>query len=513
MRDCFYITTPIYYVNDKPHIGHAYTSIASDVLARYQRLRGLSCYLLTGTDEHGQKVAKSAEKAGETITNFTDRFAGNFLSMAERLNISHNDFVRTSEERHKICAQAFWRKLEERGDLYDKLYAGWYAVRDESYYDVSELVEGSDGTRRAPSGAEVEWVEEPSIFFRLSKYRDALLSHYDAHPDFILPRTRMNEVRAFVEGDLWDLCVSRTTFSWGVPVPNRSNHVMYVWVEALTNYLTGLGFPDSSSSLFKYWPADLHMVGKDIVRFHAVYWPALLLSAGLDLPRRIFAHGWWTNDGEKISKSLGNVIDPLELIASYGLDRVRYFLLREVPFGEDGNFSHSAIVRRSNEDLANGLGNLCMRVLSLVERGWKGRIPPCGELRDEDRALLETFRQAESLLQKRIEVCSFHLALDGIFGCLAEADRYITREAPWALLKNSSDKTRAGTVLYVLCDCLRMAAIDLQCFMPASMSQLLTMLGVAETARDFSSRATRLEEGGRLVDVQAIFPRLEREDR
>ena len=291
MRDCFYITTPIYYVNDKPHIGHAYTSIASDVLARYQRLRGLSCYLLTGTDEHGQKVAKSAEKAGETITNFTDRFAGNFLSMAERLNISHNDFVRTSEERHKICAQAFWGKLEERGDLYDKLYAGWYAVRDESYYDVSELVEGSDGTRRAPSGAEVEWVEEPSIFFRLSKYRDALLSHYDAHPDFILPRTRMNEVRAFVEGDLWDLCVSRTTFSWGVPVPARSNHVMYVWVEALTNYLTGLGFPDSSSSLFKYWPADLHMVGKDIVRFHAVYWPALLLSAGLDCAAsRIFAH-------------------------------------------------------------------------------------------------------------------------------------------------------------------------------------------------------------------------------
>ncbi len=518
MRNYFYITTPIYYVNDKPHIGHAYTSVASDVMARYQRLRGLSCYLLTGTDEHGQKVAKSAKQAGETTKSFTERFANNFRTMADRFNITYNDFVRTSEKRHFLCAQAFWRRLEKRGDLYNKQYEGWYAVRDECYYDDSELVDGKGGRRVALSGAEVEWVKEPSIFFRLSKYRDSLLFYYDAHPDFVLPNTRMNEVRTFVENGLLDLCVSRTSFSWGVPVPERNGHIMYVWVEALTNYLTGLNFPNDTSSLFNYWPADLHIIGKDIVRFHAVYWPALLLSAGLELPRRVFAHGWWTNNGEKISKSIGNVIDPLKLIDNYGLDRVRYFMLREVPFGEDGNFSDSAIMRRSNDDLANGLGNLCLRVLTLVKRGWNGVLPSCGEFTSEDRALLKIFKDEEENFKKKMDICLFHRALEGIFGCLAEANRYITKEAPWALLSDGSNedrqnkKTRAGTVLFILCDCLRMAAIDLQCFMPESMSRILDMLGVDNSDRHFIARGKRLHEGTELGDIQAIFPRLNKKE-
>ena len=510
----FYLTTPIYYVNDKPHIGHAYTSLASDVVVRYKRLRGYKCHLLTGTDEHGQKVQQAARRAGEETTLFTDRFAENFRSMAERLQISYDGFVRTTEDRHRVSAQAFWARLQASGDLYDKDYEGWYSVRDENYCDISELVERADGTKVSASGGEVEWVVEPSIFFRLSKYRDALLRHYDAHPDFILPRARMNEVRSFVEGKLWDLCVSRTSFSWGVPVPEREGHVMYVWVDALTNYLTGVGFPDEEDQLFDCWPADMHMVGKDIVRFHGVYWPALLMSAGLPLPKRIFAHGWWTNEGEKISKSVGNVIDPLALVDSYGLDRVRYFLLREVPFGEDGDFSHAAMVRRSNEDLANGLGNLCMRVLTLAKRGWGG-LPVCeGEvLRKEDEDLLAKFDAGEAALEEWMAVCSFHRALAGVMALLGDADRYITREAPWKLLGAGDEvsKRRAGVVLWVLCECLRMAAIDLLCFMPGSMGRILEMLGVEEGEHDFAHRPKKLPRGGgKLGEVAAVFPRLEK---
>ena len=512
----FYLTTPIYYVNDKPHIGHAYTSLASDVVARYKRLRGYECHFLTGTDEHGQKVQQAARRAGEETTAFTDRFSSRFRAMAERLQISHDGFVRTTEQRHRESAQAFWARLQASGDLYDKDYKGWYSVRDENYCDASEIVERADGTKISKSGGEVEWLVEPSIFFRLSKYRDALLRHYEAHPDFILPKTRMNEVRSFVEGSLWDLCVSRTSFSWGVPVPEREGHVMYVWVDALTNYLTGLGFPDEGGELFDFWPADMHMVGKDIVKFHAVYWPALLMSAGLALPKRVFAHGWWTNDGEKISKSVGNVIDPMELVDAYGLDRVRYFLLREVPFGEDGDFSHAAIIRRSNEDLANGLGNLCMRVLTLAKRGWGG-LPVCeGLLLGEwDEALLAKFDAGEALLEERMEECSFHRALAGVMLLLGDADRYVTREAPWKLLGagDAESRGRAGVILWVLCDCLRMASIDLLCFMPGSMGRILDMLGVAEGERDFAHRGKRLPKtGGKLGEVEAIFPRLEKRE-
>ncbi len=354
MTKRYYLTTPIYYVNDDPHIGHAYTTLACDVLARFKRLDGFDVKLLTGTDEHGQKVAKSAADAGVDPKTFTDRVSQNFRDLSGLMNFSHDDFIRTTEDRHQRACQDIWKRLVENDEIYLDSYAGWYAIRDEAFYTEDELVTGPDGKKTAPSGAEVEWVEEPSYFFRLSAWQDRLLEFYDANPDFVLPKTRLNEVTSFVSGGLQDLSVSRTTFKWGVPVPGDDDHIMYVWLDALTNYITGVGFPETETGEYAtYWPADLHMVGKDILRFHAVYWPAFLMAAGLEPPRRVFAHGWWTNEGEKISKSLGNIIDPIELVKKYGLDQVRYFLLREVPFGNDGDFAHQAMITRMNGELAN----------------------------------------------------------------------------------------------------------------------------------------------------------------
>src|SRR5215475_3326879 len=347
-RERYYITTPIYYVNDSPHIGHAYTTLSCDVLARFMRLDGFDVHFLTGTDEHGQKVEKSAAAAGLDPQAFTDRVSAEFKALAEQLNCSFDNFIRTTEARHTRACQALWQKLVENGDIYLGKYAGWYAVRDEAFYAESELIDG-----KAPTGADVEWVEEPSYFFRLSAWQDRLLAFYDANPDCIGPRSRRNEVISFVKSGLLDLSVSRTSFKWGIPVPGDPAHIMYVWLDALTNYITAVGYPDVDSDMFKrFWPADLHMVGKDILRFHTVYWHAFLMAAGIAPPKRVFAHGWWTNEGQKISKSLGNVIDPLKLVEEFGLDPVRYFLLREVPFGSDGNFSREQMVKRINADLA-----------------------------------------------------------------------------------------------------------------------------------------------------------------
>ncbi|HSR72199.1 MAG TPA: methionine--tRNA ligase, partial [Kiloniellales bacterium] len=356
-KPSYYVTTPIYYVNDLPHIGHAYTTLACDALARFMRLDGYDVFFLTGTDEHGQKVEKSAQVAGLDPQAFTDRVSENFRALSQTLDFSNDAFIRTTEERHLRACQALWARLIEAGEIYLGSYAGWYAVRDEAFYGENELTLQPDGRRIASSGAEVEWVEEPSYFFRLSQWADRLLEFYDANPDFIGPEGRRNEVVSFVKGGLKDLSVSRTTFNWGVPVPDDPDHIMYVWLDALTNYITAVGYPDTESDTYRrYWPADVHMVGKDILRFHAVYWPAFLMAAGLEPPKRIFAHGWWTNEGQKISKSLGNVIGPDTLVARYGLDAVRYFLLREVPFGNDGDFSHRAMVSRINNDLANDFG-------------------------------------------------------------------------------------------------------------------------------------------------------------
>jgi len=511
----FYITTPIYYVNDVPHIGHMYTTLACDVIARFKRLDGCDVRFLTGTDEHGQKVQKAAAAAGIGPQEFADRVSENFRELAALMNFSNDDFIRTTEERHKRACTVFWQRLVERGAIYLETYGGWYAVRDEAFYAESELVADGRGGRLAPTGAPVEWVEEPSYFFRLSAWGERLLRFYEANPDFILPVSRRNEVVSFVEGGLQDLSISRTTFDWGVPVPGDAAHVMYVWVDALTNYLTAAGFPDTESEGFhKWWPADLHMVGKDILRFHAVYWPALLMAAELAPPRRVFAHGWWTNEGQKISKSLGNVIDPRELVDRYGLDAVRYFMLREVPFGQDGDFSHKAMVGRINGDLANDFGNLAQRVLSMISRYCDGRIPAPNALSSEDLSLLESaagplLDRVRALLDRQV----LHSALVEVWEVIAAANGYVARQAPWTLRK--TDPERMRTVLYVAAETIRRLATLAQPFMPDSAGRMLDQLGVPAESRGFETISA---EGVLLSDLPVpppvgVFPRFVEDDR
>lgn len=509
----YYLTTPIYYVNDVPHIGHAYTTLACDVLARFKRLDGYQVMFLTGTDEHGQKIEKSANAAGIAPQAFTDRVSKNFKDLAGLLNISNDDFIRTTEPRHKASCQAIWRALQDNGDIYLDTYAGWYAVRDEAFYAESETVVGPDGVRRGPSGAEVDWVEEPTYNFRLSAWQDRLLAFYEANPDFIAPDSRRNEVISFVKGGLKDLSVSRTSFKWGVPVPGDDDHVMYVWLDALTNYITAIGYPDTKSETYQtFWPADLHMVGKDILRFHAVYWPAFLMAAGLAPPRRVFAHGWWTNEGQKISKSLGNVIDPLALIEEFGLDPVRFFLLREVPFGNDGDFSQRAMIGRLNSDLANDLGNLAQRVLSMIGKNCGGQVPVHGAFTPEDDALLVHCDDLLGHVRAAFEAQAFHRGLDAIFEVVGEANRYVDAQAPWALRK--TDPARMGTVLYVLAETIRNIALLVQPVMPDSGGRILDLLTISMDHRDFGycGAAGRIEPGTSLPAPAPVFPRYVAED-
>ncbi|MBO6950207.1 MAG: methionine--tRNA ligase [Rhodospirillales bacterium] len=509
----YYVTTPIYYVNDAPHIGHAYTTLACDVLARFKRLDGYDVRFLTGTDEHGQKVEKSAQAAGMDPQAFTDKVSQNFRDLADFMNFSHDDFIRTTEDRHVKACQAVWKKLEEAGDIYLDNYGGWYAVRDEAFYGEDELTKTRDGKRIAPSGAEVEWVEEPSYFFKLSAWGDKLLAHYEKNPDFILPDSRRNEVMSFVKGGLNDLSISRTTFNWGVKVPGDDAHIMYVWLDALTNYITAVGYPDTDSDLYKkYWPADLHMVGKDILRFHTVYWPAFLMAAGIEPPKRVFAHGWWTNEGQKISKSLGNVIDPVDLANKYGLDQVRYFLLREVPFGNDGDFSHQAMVNRMNGELANDFGNLAQRVLSMIAKNCNGQVPTPGDLSDDDKALLDAAGGLLSDVRGHMDRQAFHTALEAIWTVIRAANGYVDRQAPWKLRKE--DPARMETVLYVLAEAIRHLAILCQPVMPETMSKMLDQLGVGEDARGFESlgEAGALTPGADLPKPEGVFPRFVEEE-
>lgn len=500
----FYITTPIYYVNDKPHIGHAYTSIACDVLARFKRLDGWQVKFLTGTDEHGQKVEKSAEKAGVSPQEFVDMVSESFRELTHQLNLSNDDFIRTTQPRHIASAQAVWRKLVESGDIYLGGYKGWYSVRDEAFYGEGELLTDADGNKIAPTGAPVEWVEEPSYFFKLSAWGDRLLKFYEENPDFIGPASRRNEVISFVKGGLMDLSVSRTTFNWGVPVPGDDKHIMYVWLDALVNYLTATGYPDESAEEYKaFWPASLHMVGKDILRFHAVYWPAFLMSAGIAVPRRIFAHGWWTNEGEKISKSLGNVIDPQQLIQVYGLDQTRYFLMREVPFGNDGNFSRAAMVQRINSDLANNIGNLTQRTLSLIFKNCDGAIPvPAAHYAADRQSLLASVRE---MMDKQ----AFHQVLATIIDIASDANEKIDREAPWALKKDGTEASlsKMRQVLYELADDIRVIAILLQPFTPAAAGKILDMLRLDEAARQMAALPTPLSAGTSIDKPEGVFPR------
>ena len=501
----YFLTTPIYYVNDLPHLGHAYTTVACDALARFMRLDGHRVKFLTGSDEHGQKVEQSARAAGLSPQQFCDRISPAWREMTKLLNISNDDFIRTTEPRHLRGVEALWQELEKRGEIYLGRFAGWYAVRDEAFYAESELVDGPGGKKLAPTGADVEWLEEENYFFRLSAWQDRLLAWYDANPDAVAPRSRRNEVISFVKSGLNDLSVSRTSFSWGVPVPGHPGHVVYVWVDALINYITALGYPDTGGEYATFWPADLHMVGKDIVRFHSVYWPAFLMAAGLEPPRRVFAHGWWTVEGQKMSKSLGNFIPPRQLVDKYGLDPVRYFLLRELPFGNDGDFSHRAIVGRLNGDLANDFGNLAQRVLSMINRNCGAQVPEPGAFTAEDEQLLGEARGLLERVRPEMAEQAFHAALETIWRVVTAGNRYVDEQAPWALRR--SDPQRMQTVLYTLAEVLRYLAILVQPFVPDAASALLDQLAVPATARRFADLAQPLPPGRPLPAPHGIFPR------
>ncbi|MDO8606306.1 MAG: methionine--tRNA ligase [Phaeospirillum sp.] len=503
----FYVTTPIYYVNDKPHIGHAYTTLACDVLARFKRLDGFDVKFLTGTDEHGQKVEKSAETAGMAPLALADMNSANFRELARILGCSNDDFIRTTEPRHLAACQALWKALVDKGEIYLGAYEGWYSVRDEAFYAEDELIAGPGGGKQAPTGAPVEWVKEPSYFFRLSAWQDRLLKWYDDNPDCVAPASRRNEVISFVKGGLQDLSVSRTSFKWGIPVPGDEAHIMYVWLDALTNYITAIGYPDATGDFARYWPNSLHMVGKDIVRFHAVFWPAFLMAADLPPPKRVFAHGWWTNEGQKISKSVGNVIDPLSLIETYGLDQVRYFLLREVPFGNDGDFSHRAMMGRMNSELANDYGNLVQRVLSMVGKNCGGQVPEHGLATDEDRDMLDAAHGLLDKLRVAMDRQLYHEALEAIWVVIRAANGYVDRQGPWTLKK--TDPPRMGTVLWTLAETIRSLALATQPFMPISSNKILDQLAIPASERDFEwfGADHGLKPGTALPTPQGVFPR------
>jgi len=505
----FYLTTAISYVNGAPHLGHAYEAIASDALARFKRLDGFDVMFLTGTDEYGEKNARTAAKAGIEPQAFVDGNTAKFKDMAGYLNISNDDFVRTSEPRHHRASQAIWQKLVDAGEIYRGNYSGWYSVRDEAYFTEDELTKSEGGAFFAPSGAEVEWVEEDSYFFRLSNWGDRLLQHFDDHPDFIQPQSRRNEVTSFVKSGLRDLSVSRRRLTWGIRVPGDDEHVMYVWLDALTNYLTGVGYPDEESDTFRrFWPADYHIIGKDIVRFHTVYWPAFLLAAGLALPKHVFCHGFLNIEGQKMSKSLGNVLAPGDMIGRYGLDPIRYFLLREVPFGQDGSFSHESIVNRINSDLANDLGNLAQRVLSMINKNCGAVVPQHGDLVPADQALLEAAAALLPAVRRIIDAdLAFHNALAEIWRLVGDANRYVDVQAPWELKKKDPD--RMATVLYVLAETVRRLAILVQPYVPQSASAMLDQFAVAAGDRSFAAldEDKRLKPGTPLPKPEGVFPR------
>ena len=510
--DPYYLTTAIHYPNGRPHIGHAYEMIAADAIARFQRQTGREVRFQTGTDEHGLKMVQTARDRGLTPRALADEMSSYFFEMAGILNISYDRFIRTVDADHYRASAAIWERMAAAGDLYLDNYAGWYSVRDEAFYDEKELVDGPGGEKLSPQGTPVTWTEESTWFFRLSRYQGPLLELYTQHPEFIRPESRRNEVMRFVEGGLSDLSVSRTSFDWGVPVPGSDGHVMYVWVDALTNYLTGAGFPDDADAMAKWWPADLHLIGKDIVRFHTVYWPAFLMSAGLELPRSVFGHGFvLARGGEKMSKSAGNVVDPLELTRLYGVDALRYFLLRDISFGQDGSFSDEAIVTRANADLANSFGNLAQRTLAFIAKNLDGRLPAEGKGAEADEALLDAVRGAIVEMQGDFAELGLSQGLEAWMRGVFASNAYIDEQAPWALRK--TDPERMEAVLATLLRAIRMLAIAVLPVVPEAAGKLLDQLGCE--ARDHAAMADEgwydalAATGFRIAPPTPIFPRLE----
>jgi methionyl-tRNA synthetase len=514
MSEPFYITTAISYPNGPPHIGHAYEAIATDAIARFHRLAGRDVFFLTGTDEHGLKMAQTARERGVQPIELATEMSSFFKKMDDRFNISYDRFIRTTEPDHARSVQALWERMVENGDIYLGRYEGWYSVRDEAYYDESELVAAESGEKLSPQGTLVEWTVEESWFFRLSAYQDRLLDHYRAVPDFIRPEARRNEVMRFVEGGLSDLSISRTSFDWGVRVPDSADHVMYVWVDALTNYLTGVGYPDETEAYRKFWPANIHIIGKDIVRFHAVYWPAFLMSAGIPLPRQIFGHGFVLHRGEKMSKSLGNVVDPHDLADAFGVDQLRYFLLREVTFGQDGSYSEEAIVNRVNADLANSFGNLAQRTLSFIAKNCDGELPVGGRGEEPDEALLALVGDTVTTeVPAHFEGLALSHAIEAWLKAVFACNQYIDAQAPWALRKSDPDRMKA--VLATLYQAIGDLAISISPVIPESSSKLLDQMGIPAAERTIAAladgqRYARLAASGfRLAPPTPVFPRLE----
>ncbi len=508
----FYVTTPIYYVNDTPHLGHIYTTIAADVLARYHRLCGEDVFFLTGVDEHGQKVQQAAAAQGVTPLELADSVVARYRDLWPRLHISNDDFIRTTEERHAKAVTAMWRRLQAAGAIYKGFYEDWYCVPCESYWTATQLKDAGTWTDKTcpDCGRAVEQVKEESYFFRLSAYQERLLAYLRDHPDFIGPETRRNEVLRFVEGGLRDLSISRTTFSWGIPVPEDPTHVIYVWIDALTNYLTAVGFPDSD---MHYWPADVHLIGKDILRFHAVYWPCMLMAADLPLPRRIFAHGWWTVEGEKMSKSKGNALRPAELLAQYDADVIRYFLLCEVPFGLDGDFSFAALKQRYNTELANDIGNLLNRSLAMLHKYRDGVLGAPGREEEGDRELVAGVESMQRTMGEALARQAFHEALEAVNELVRHGNRYVEENAPWVLAREGND-TRLDTVLYHLLELLRLVAVQLAAFMPGKSAIMLEqILNEPVTVAELSLRTHGgwglLKPGRRCARPSPVFPRMD----
>jgi methionyl-tRNA synthetase len=514
MSEPFYITTAIAYPNGKPHIGHAYEAIATDAIARFQRLMGRDVCFLTGTDEHGLKMDQTARGLGIPTIELADEMSFYFREMCAKLDISNDHFVRTTSEHHHQASQELWKRLEANGDLYLDRYEGWYSVRDEAYYDESELTDGEEGAKLSPQGTPVEWTVEESWFFRLSKYEKPLLDFYAANPEFIRPESRKNETLRFVEGGLKDLSVSRTSFDWGVKVPGSDNHVMYVWLDALTTYISGIGFPDDSEEWRKYWPASVHIIGKDIVRFHTVYWPAFLMSAGLPLPKQVFGHGFLLSRGEKMSKSLGNVVDPMELAELFGVDALRYFLLREVSFGQDGSYSPEAIVTRVNAELANSFGNLAQRTLSFIAKNLDGALPWAGKDDEADGDLLGAVAIACRMeLPREFAHFSFSTGIEAWLRAVYACNQYIDAQAPWSLRK--TDPERMTAVLVTLVVCIRDLALAIQPIIPTSANKVLDVIGVPKDERAFEDLPDAhwyqrlVDSGFKISPPSPVFPRLE----
>jgi len=510
MSKTFYVTTPIYYVNDVPHIGHAYTTIAADVIARFKRLQGNKVFFLTGTDEHGQKIERTAESNGEKPIELADRVVKRFQNLSDVLNITNDDFIRTTEERHRISVEEIFRRVEEAGDIYLSEYEGWYDVRNEAFItetQLEEILSLPDDKRPV-----IEKVKEESYFFKLSKYQEPLLEYYKDHPDFVSPSYRLNEVVKFVEGGLRDLSVSRTTFTWGIPVPGNPKHVIYVWFDALTNYLTAVGFPDNEKMLNENWPADVHLVGKDILRFHTVYWPAFLMSAGIALPKKVFAHGWWTVEGEKMSKSVGNVVDPYQVVEEFGADAFRYFLMREIPFGQDGDFSKNSIIARVNGELANGLGNLVSRTLGMIEKYFEGIVPQPGELKDEDKSVRTKALSSVELVEKEMDDIAFHKALVSLWDFIGDVNKYVDESAPWILAKEKNEE-RLGTVLWTIVQAIGVVTILIYPFMPESAEKIWERLGSSQPLNSkllSDAKEWGIIKSGQTVEKgQSLFPRFE----